>query len=140
MTVVKKQGLPKFQQLRNCNNSIPSSPQPVVDQPGAFSRSLIAYLASVCGVLKRCKRGGADGNGGAMGAALAAACARVEQPAATGDQTEGLQAFDRALLAQADFPQIHTAFMYCSTVDWLLLVVSLQRDVSSRNVGLGHAV
>ena len=55
----------------------------------------------VRGVLTRCTIGGVDGDGGAMGAALAAACARVEQPAATGDQTEGLQAFDRALLAQA---------------------------------------
>ncbi|CAE7197445.1 CPK2 [Symbiodinium natans] len=35
-----------------------------------------------------------------MGTSLASACARVEQPAPTGDHSEDLQAFDRALLAQ----------------------------------------
>eukprot|EP00439_Symbiodinium_sp_Y106_P053045 s2351_g7.t1 len=95
----------------------------------------------VRGVLTRCTIGGVDGDGGAMGAALAAACARVEQPAATGDQTEGLQAFDRALLAQVKKGKLEDNYEMLEELgSGSFGVVSRARDIRTKAVSMATYV
>ncbi|CAE7235775.1 CPK2, partial [Symbiodinium sp. CCMP2456] len=76
-----------------------------------------------------------------MGAALAAACARVEQPAATGDQTESLQAFDRALLAQVKKGKLEDNYEMLEELgSGSFGVVSRARDIRTKAVSMATYV